>query len=174
MLTLSLLRHGQSAPDDAVTDDHERPLSSGGRTDAEAIGAYLAAHGPRPDLVLCSSAVRARQTLAIVLAQLGEPAVEVIVKEGLYLASATAMLAAVRQTAGRLGSLLLVGHNPGMHALALELTGSGLRRDIAAMAMKFPTCGLAVLTFATGDWTELRPASGQLVKFVPPGALSTG
>ncbi|MCL4767705.1 MAG: histidine phosphatase family protein [Hyphomicrobiaceae bacterium] len=172
MLTLSLLRHGKSSRDDPEPDDHQRPLASHGRADAEAVGAYIAAHGPRPELMLCSSAIRARQTLEIVLQELGAPAVDVVLEPALYLAPATAMLACLRQTAGQVRSVLLVGHNPGMHALALELTGSGLRRDIASMATKFPTCGLAVLTFETEDWALVRPAAGRLALFLHPGWLA--
>ena len=172
MLTLLLLRHGKSSWDDAELDDHERPLSARGRSAAEAMGAYLATHGPRPDFVISSSAVRARQTLDRVLLQLGPPAPGATIEPELYLAPASTMLDHVRRTGAEIRSLMLIGHNPGMHALALELTGSGLRRDIASMAIKFPTCGLAVLTFDTDAWTDVRPASGRLELFLPPRSLA--
>ncbi len=169
MLTLSLLRHGKSSWDeDGELEDHERPLTRRGRSAARAMGAYIAAHGPRPDRVLCSSAARNRQTLDEVLTELGSPAPDVAVEPELYLAPATAMLDHVRRTGAGVRSLMLIGHNPGLHALALELTGCGLRRDIASMAVKFPSCGLAVLTFEASDWAEVRPASGRLVLFLPP------
>lgn len=172
MLTLLLLRHGKSSWDDAGLDDHERPLSARGRRAAEAMGAYLTTHGPRPDFVISSSAVRTCQTLDRVLLQLGPPTPGVAVEPELYLATASAMLDRVRRTGTEIRSLMLIGHNPGMHALALELTGNGLRRDIASMAIKFPTCALAVLTFETGDWPNVRPASGRLELFLQPRSLA--
>lgn len=136
------------------------------------MGTYLAMHGPRPDFVISSSAVRARQTLDRVLLQLGPPAPGVAVEPELYLATASEMLDRVRRAGAEIRNLMLIGHNPGMHALALELTGNGLRRDIASMAVKFPTCGLAVLTFETDDWANVRPASGRLELFLPPRSLA--
>lgn len=172
MLTLSLLRHGKSAWDDPKLDDHERPLARRGRVAAEEMGAYIAAHGLRPDLVLCSSAVRTRQTLNQMLIQLGPPAPKTVIERALYLATPTTMLACVRRTASEAQHLMLIGHNPGMHALALDLAGSGLRRDIASMAIKYPTCALAVLTFEAEDWAEIRPAAGRLLLFMPPRSLA--
>ena len=172
MLKLSLLRHGKSAWDDPKLQDHDRPLARRGRAAAEEIGAYMAAHGPKPDLVLCSSAVRARQTLNLVLVRLGAPAPKVTIEPALYLATPTTMLASVRRTAGHVRHLAVIGHNPGMHALALDLTGSGERREIASMAMKYPTCALAVLTFEIDDWADVRPASGRLELFVVPRSLA--
>lgn len=172
MLTLSLLRHGKSAWDDPTLDDHERPLAQRGKSAAEEMGAYMVAHGLRPDLVLCSSAVRTRQTLNQVLARLAAPAPKVAMEPALYTATPTSMLACIRGTAPEVRHLAIIGHNPGMHALALDLTGSGLRRDIASMAVKFPTCALAVLTFEADNWTDIRPAAGRLVRYVLPRSLA--
>lgn len=171
MLTLSLLRHGKSSWAETNLDDHERPLAERGRSAAETMGAFMADRGLRPDFVLCSTAERARATLRLVLTRLGPPAPEVVHDPGLYLAAATTLLSRLRQARSGVRHQLLVGHNPGLHALALELTGIGLRRDIATMAMKFPTCGLAVITFESEDWGQLRPAAGRLELFMPPRRL---
>lgn len=173
MLTLSLLRHGKSSWDDPDVDDHERPLAERGRNAARDIGGVIGARRPPPDLVLCSSALRARETLEIALAQRGSATPEVVIQELLYLAPATVLLGLVRKTARTVRHLLIVGHNPGLHALALDLTGCGLRRDIASMALKFPTCALAMLTFEADDWAEVRPAAGRLALFVAPGSLAS-
>lgn len=172
MLTLSLLRHGKSSWDDCDLDDHERPLSERGRTAAEIIGDHIAGHGLMPDHIICSSALRAHETLQIVLSRLGLPSPETTLEPSLYLATATGLLGIVRQTARTVRHLLVIGHNPGMHALALDLTGSGLHRDITSLALKFPTCALAVLTFEADDWAEVRPAAGRLTLFVAPSALA--
>lgn len=172
MLTLSLLRHGKSSWDDPDLGDHDRPLAERGRAAARIVGDYMAEHGLVPELVLCSTAVRTRETLEILLSRLGPNAPETVIEAALYLAPATVMLGVIRETARTARHLLVVGHNPGMHALALDLTGSGLRREIASMAVKFPTCALAVLTFEADDWTEIRPAAGRLMLFVAPPTLA--
>lgn len=166
MLTLSLLRHGQSSWDDPDLNDHERPLSKHGRNAAEIISDYIAEHGLVPDYILCSTAVRARETLDVLLSRLGSLQPEIVLEPALYLATPTAMLGIIRETARSVRHLMIIGHNPGLHALALDLTGSGLRRDITSMAVKFPSGALAVLTFEENDWTEIRPAAGRLVQFV--------
>ena len=82
------------------------------------------------------------------------------------------MLEIVQRTPPTVQHLLVLGHNPGLHGLSLNLTGSGLRRNIATMAIKFPTCALAVLTFDVTSWTEVRPAKGRLTRFVLPRTLA--
>lgn len=168
MLTLSLLRHGKSSWDDPDLDDRERPLAERGREAARIMRDTIAARCLPPDLVLCSSALRARETLEIAISESDPAAPQVVIEEALYLAPATVLLGLVRKTARTARHLLIVGHNPGLHALALDLTGHGLRRDIASMAVKFPTCALAVLTFESDDWAEVRPAAGRLALFVAP------
>lgn len=172
MLTLSLLRHGKSSRDDTDLDDHERPLADRGRRAAASMGAYIAGHGLAPDLVICSSALRARETLDILLSQLAPPEPQTVIEPVLYMASASLMMQVIRQTATGVRHLLIVAHNPGLHGLALDLTGSGLRRDIASMAVKFPTCALAVLAFETDNWEDVRPAAGRLDRFVPARSLA--
>lgn len=168
MLTLSLLRHGKSSWDDPDLDDFDRPLAKRGAKAAAAMGRYLARENLKPDLVLCSSAVRARATLALVLPELGLPAPEVVYDDALYLATPAVLLGRLRKLDGAVKHVLLVGHNPGLHALALELTGDGNRRNISALATKFPTAGLAVIGIPGGRWDALRPASGRLERFVTP------
>jgi phosphohistidine phosphatase len=172
MVTLSLLRHGKSSWEDSDLSDHDRPLAAIGRRAAADVGAYIASHDLIPDLILCSSALRARETLDCILPKLGSHKPKVEIEPALYLAPATRMLHVVRQTPASVRHLLLLAHNPGLHGLALDLTGRGLRRDIASMAMKFPTCALAVLTFETDNWHDVHPAAGHLDRFVAPRSLA--
>lgn len=172
MLTLSLLRHGKSSWDDPDLADHQRPLADRGRRAAREIGAYIARSGLIPDLILHSDAARAVETLEHLLPQLRPPPPELHSEPALYLAPASAMLEIVRKTLPTVRHLLVLGHNPGMHGLALELTENGLRRDITSMALKYPTCALAVLSFDVETWIEVRPASGRLTRFVQPRSLA--
>ncbi|PZN15916.1 MAG: histidine phosphatase family protein [Proteobacteria bacterium] len=172
MLTLSLLRHGKSSWDDPDLEDRLRPLADRGRRAARKMGAYMERHGLVPGLILYSDAVRTIETLELVLSEFPPPRPPAQPEPALYLAPASTMLEFVQRTPPTVQHLLVLGHNPGMHGLALHLTGSGLRRDIATMATKFPTCALAVLTFDAISWSEVRTAGGRLNRFVLPRTLA--
>ncbi|HXF54451.1 MAG TPA: histidine phosphatase family protein [Hyphomicrobiaceae bacterium] len=172
MLTLSLLRHAKSSWSDPELDDHERPLAKRGIKDAPRIGRFMAAAKLVPDLVLCSGAVRTRATLTLVLAELPHTPAEILYEEDLYLAAPAAMLARLSKVKLPARHVLMVGHNPGLQALALELTGEGARKGLAGLAGKFPTGALAVIDFDLGSWSALRAASGRLRLFVTPRRLA--
>jgi phosphohistidine phosphatase len=171
MLTLSLLRHAKSSWADPELDDHDRPLAKRGTKAAGAMGAFIAKAGLRPDLILCSGAVRTRATLALVMPELGRPPPQVIFDDDLYMAAPAALLGRVQQAKSDARHVMLIGHNPGLHALALELTGKSNLKNVEALATKFPTCGLAVLTFKARKWSEIRPGAGTLDLFMTPRRL---
>src|SRR5262245_3633053 len=120
MLTLLLLRHGKSSWDDPALEDFDRPLSKRGIKASRLMGSYLGTEGPRPDLILCSSAARTRETLALVLEEMAGPPPKVQYEEGLYLATPTVLAGRLRRIPKGGRHVMLVGHNPGMQALALE------------------------------------------------------
>jgi phosphohistidine phosphatase len=171
MRTLLLLRHAKSSWDLSGLDDHERPLNKRGTRDAPAMGAWIEEHALRPDIVLCSDAVRARATLALVLPELGGKTPEVRYEPRLYLAEPAAIVEVLSHVEAKHGHCMIVGHNPGLHALALGLVGDGDRKAICALAMKLPTCGLSVIDFQTVDWTSVKPGLGRLRAFVAPKLL---
>lgn len=171
MRTLLLLRHAKSSWDDPCLDDHERPLNRRGTRDAPRIGAWIAEHRLRPDLVLCSDAVRARATLSLVLAELEAPAPKVVFEPRLYLAEPAAIIEVVKRAEPSASHCMVVGHNPGLHALALGLSAAGARKDLAALAMKMPTASLAVIELDIEAWSALRPGGGRLAAFVTPRDL---
>ncbi len=172
MLTLSLLRHAKSSWDDPRLDDHERPLTKRGIKDAPRIATWLADHDLRPDLVLCSSAMRTRATLALLLSAWAEPPPDSRVEDALYLADPARLLAVVHTASPGARQVLVIAHNPGLHALALELTGGGQRKAVAGLAAGFPTSALAVLTFEAKDWSEVHRGAGRLEHFVTPRGLA--
>ncbi len=170
MLTLSLLRHAKSSWADPALDDHDRPLAKRGVKAMPLVAKYMRREELAPDLVLCSDAMRTRATLALLLAEFDKPSPRLIYDETLYLAPPRAIVSAVSEHEAK--HILVVGHNPGLHALALELVGDGNRKMLAALAREFPTAALAVLTFDVEKWSEVAPASGHLSHFTTPRRLA--
>ena len=171
MLTLSLLRHGKSSWDDIGSRDFDRPLSPRGSEAVPRIGRAMRDAKLKPSLILCSDAVRTRQTLDLILPELGSPKPTVTYDEKLYLAPPISMLQFIHKLPARDQHVLMVGHTPGHHLLALELAGSGDATALAALSEKFPTAGLAVLTFKTNDWRDVAPGTGTLIHFLTPRTL---
>ncbi|WBT39767.1 SixA phosphatase family protein [Hyphomicrobium sp. DMF-1] len=173
MLTLSILRHAKSSWSDPELDDHDRPLAKRGAKAIPALAKFIRHEKLRPTLALCSDAMRTRATLTLLLAELGPPAPRVVYDEALYLASPEVMRTVLGQYAEDEPHVLLVGHNPGLHALALELAGDGDRKTLAALAQEFPTGALAVLTFKASSWKDITSASGHLEHFTTPRRLES-
>lgn len=172
MLTLSLLRHAKSSWDDPALDDFDRPLAKRGIAAARRMGGYFRANDLTPGIILCSDAVRARQTLDLVLPHLSiKPAV--IHERDLYLASPGALLERLRKLDAKAAHhALLIGHDPGMHLLARDLVASGEPGQVQALERKFPTAALAVIVFRVREWSRLAPAKGRLKLFVTPKMLA--
>ena len=126
MLTLSLLRHAKSSWSNPTLPDRDRPLATRGVTDAPLMGKAMAERGIDPELVLCSSARRTRDTLALVLPELRvEP--KVIYEDALYHAAPEAMLEMLHAVQPGANRVMLVGHNPEIQAFALDLVGAGAK-----------------------------------------------
>ncbi|HEU5485060.1 MAG TPA: histidine phosphatase family protein [Microlunatus sp.] len=163
---LYLLRHAKSAWDQPLTD-HERPLARRGSRDARAAGRLLADRGWRPDLVLCSTAVRTRQTWQRASAS-GALAGAVRFVDAIYEASVEQLLALVRQSPDDVGSLMLIGHGPGLPGLAGSLGARPEPHEAwARMDRKYPTSGLAVLRLP-GRWADAAAGGAELVAFEVP------
>ncbi|QXE33520.1 histidine phosphatase family protein [Streptomyces sp. GMY02] len=168
---LIVLRHAKSAWPEMVAD-HERPLAPRGRRDAPAAGKWLAKSGYRPDLVVCSTSRRTRETWDLAAARLGtEP--RLIHDRRAYEASAAELLRLVREsprrvrTSGPVRTLLLVGHQPGVQDLVLSLAGRDEGDCLARAREKFPTSAIAVLALS-GSWEALAPGTATLTDFAVP------
>jgi phosphohistidine phosphatase len=169
MKTLWLLRHAKASPGADGQADRDRPLNARGREAAGRIGRYLAARGVRPDLVLCSPSLRTRETIELVAGQLGSvPAIEF--EEQLYLASERTLLEQIGRASDDLASLLLVGHNPGLEQLALELAARGNAGALDRMREKFPTGALAGFSAPAPRWRQFARGC-ELVTFVTPKSI---
>jgi len=174
MRRLMLLRHAKTESESPSGRDQDRRLDERGERDAAEIGGWIGRHPPFPDSVMVSPAVRARQTWEFASETMKEraplPRVEMIA--ALYGANPTQLLRTVRMaSATDPKRLMLVGHNPGMHELALALAGSGDAKGRQALADNLPTCGLVVFDFAVDDWNDVGFRRGKLMLFVSPRLL---
>ena len=174
MRRLMLFRHAKTETDAPSGRDQDRRLDERGHRDAAEVGGWIGRHPPFPDLVQVSPAVRARQTWEIAWEAMKDhaplPPVELV--DELYGADPAQLLRTIRMAeASDPNRLMLVGHNPGMHELALALAGSGDAAARKALADNLPTAGLAVFDFATNDWTDVAFRRGRLVLFVTPKLL---
>lgn len=172
MRQLLLFRHAKSSWDDARLTDHARPLNLRGRKAADAMAAEMRELGLAPDVVLVSSARRTLQTLEALQPLDGSPIIEVM--DDLYLAPWPAMLDVLRRLPQTARSAMVIGHNPGLHDLALALMGpAGAALGSAAaqrLAAGFPTGALAEFTLAA-PWGQLGEGGGRLVRFLAPRDL---
>jgi phosphohistidine phosphatase len=167
MLTLSLLRHAKSSWKDPTLPDHDRPLNTRGKAEAPVMGKAIAKHGLDPDLVLCSTARRTRDTLELVLPELkAEP--KIVYEDGLYHGTPAEMLDLLHEVAARTSQVLLVGHNPELQSFALDLIGSGSKQLKARLEAKLPTAGLVVLRLPAEAWEDVAINSGKLELFLTP------
>jgi phosphohistidine phosphatase len=161
--TLLLMRHAKSGYPDGVPD-HDRPLAPRGIREAGLAGEWLRAHVPTVDAVLCSTATRARQTL-------DKTGIDAPVRysERLYDATPGTMIEEINETADDTGTLLVIGHEPTMSALALILADDD-GTDVAVLeriSTKFPTSAIAVLAVPCG-WKGLEPGRAALTGFEVP------
>ncbi len=167
MHCLYLLRHAKSSWSDPTLPDHERPLSPRGRRDAKRIAGHLLEHGVTPELVLCSTSKRTRETLELVRPALGAATVEL--EPELYGASAQTLLERVRAVPESVASVMLIGHNPGLEDLALFLASAG--PELERLETKFPTAALATLMRPAATWSRLSGADAVLAAYVVPKQL---
>lgn len=159
MKTLYLLRHAKSDWSDPSLDDHDRPLNRRGKRARELIAAHVA--GWPVDLVVCSTAVRARATAKPVVAALG---CELQFEPAIYEASAGNLLEVVQHLPDEAGAVMLVGHNPGFEILTSVLCGD---------SPAYPTAALGTITLDVQHWAGAEPGSGRLTALVAPADLES-
>jgi phosphohistidine phosphatase len=176
MHQLLLLRHAKSSWDDKSQPDRDRPLNARGQRAAAAMRAAIRELGLEPNLVLLSPSRRTRETLEALEPWDEAPLIEPV--EAIYLASAPQLLSVLHGVAETVRSVMLIGHNPGMHELALMLVGPhppdglshAVRKAAERLATAFPTGALAEFS-VPGPWSQLNEGSTQLVRFLRPRDL---
>ena len=170
MKRLWLLRHAKSSWDHPGLADADRPLAPRGRRAADVLAAHLAAAEVRPTVVLCSSSLRTRETLAAILPALGD-ALEIRIEPALYGAGAAQLLDQLRQVSNKASSAMLIAHNPGIQDLALGLAGGG--PAMAGLREKFPTGALATLELDVERWRDLDHGTTTATTLVTPRSLES-
>ena len=172
MRQLLLLRHAKSSWDDRELPDHERPLNPRGRRAAAAMRDAMERLGLAPDLVLVSTSKRTLQTLEALEPWADTPLVDRM--EVLYNASATQLLGTVREVNQTVRSVMLVAHNPGIHELAMDLsgarTGNYADATLHRLVEAYPSGALTEFTIP-GPWHELDAGKARLVRFLCPRDL---
>jgi phosphohistidine phosphatase len=172
MRQLLLLRHAKSSWDDAATSDRDRPLNARGRRSAAVMRQAMRDLGLAPDVVLVSTARRTMETLEALEPWDEMPLVEPM--DSLYLATPLQLGAALHGVAETVRSVLLIGHNPGLHDFAVSLAGrsmmAGGSEAARGLAAGYPTGALAEFVVA-GSWWDLREGGGRLVRFLTPRML---
>ncbi len=168
MKHLFLLRHAKAVKSDGFANDRDRPLDPQGIADIGALQHTLRQRPFAPERVLCSSVVRTRQTLEPFVTDGLLPDAEVIFDPSLYMGLASHLFALLHEQPDTFSSLLIVGHNPGLHQLALSLAGQGEEMDLQLLARIFPPLSCVTLSFEAARWQDISLASGTLDGFLFP------
>jgi len=167
MKSLYLLHHAKSSWNDASLDDHDRPLSERGRHAAKMMARYLKRSKITPDLVICSTTVRAIQTLDPIVKAVNP--VAIILKREIYAGTQQGLWEQLRKIPESAKSVLLIGHNPALQNLALELAQADKLLPFARE--KFPTCAMARFRFH-GAWKSSEPHGAALASFIAPKTIA--
>jgi phosphohistidine phosphatase len=168
MKTLYVLRHAKAERDAPSGEDYDRPLAARGRDDAARLGKVLKKNLTNwPDIIVSSPSARTLETVEHLTAAWSKPPA-IQTDEKLYLAPASRLLETVRKLSDTAGSAMLVGHNPGMEELAIQLANKVASDALYRMRTKFPTCALATFEISTDSWARVSPDLARLVSFSTP------
>ncbi len=161
MKRLFLLRHAKTG---FGLSDQTRPLAERGKQEAFWLGQYLNKADLLPEYILCSSAVRAQESLSQLLSG-AETDITQSIRDDLYLASGQNMAGLVRTLTSAINSAMIIGHNPGLSLLFQDLVADSAN---AGTGVNYPTCAVGILDFDINDWSDLKSKSGQVVEFIIP------
>jgi phosphohistidine phosphatase len=171
MRRLLLLRHAKAERSRPGERDHDRRLAERGRRDAPKLGAYMAKHGYLPDHVVVSTSARTRETWSLVAETMsGKP--KVVFDERIYESTPHALLQVIKETGPRVHTLLMIGHNPSMQELAVQLIATGDIETRQRLQEGLPTSGLAIIEFAVDRWDRVHAQAGRLEHFITPRSIA--
>ena len=157
--SLILFRHGKSDWNADYSSDHQRPLAPRGVNAAKTMGKLLSASQNLPDLIICSTAFRARQTLDLAY-QSGNWNSEIEFSDALYGCNCSTIITILQQLKIAKNSVMLVGHEPTWSSLTSLLIGGG--------SIRFPTAAMARIDFNCSQWQSIRAEAGELRWLLQP------
>jgi phosphohistidine phosphatase len=170
MRRVLLLRHARADRAPLGARDIDRALTGQGREEAARIGAYLARHTLLPDRAMVSSAARSQETWALAAATLTAPP-PVEAERRVYDASAEALFDLIKCMEQSIRTLIIVGHNPGLHECAVRLVASGDVDARTRLNQELPPAGLVAIDFMFDSWAQLAPHTGRLERFITPKSI---
>lgn len=170
MKRLAVLRHAKSSWDQQQLEDFARPLSARGREAAKRMGVELTRRGLGFDYVIASPAARVRETIDGVKEKFELPA-SVLFEQRIYLADEQQLLSIIRELSEDVRLPLIVGHNPGLERLIVELTREDEDHLRERVARKFPTGAFALLELPATRWPEIKNGSGKIAELILPRDL---
>ena len=170
MRTLTVLRHAKSSWDDPNLDDFDRPLNPRGWKAARRIGRELKQRKIKFDYAVASPAARVRETIDGFIEGYGQPDFEIRFEPRIYEATVRTLLDLICGLPETAAAALLVGHNPGLERLVVELAQDGNKRR-EQVAEKFPTAAVAIFELPARRWNEVRTGSGRIVELIVPKEL---
>ncbi|UTW55293.1 histidine phosphatase family protein [Kordiimonas sp. SCSIO 12610] len=170
MKKLYLMRHAKSDWDDFTLDDHDRPLNERGRNNATQMGQYIAKNDIQIDLIYCSTAVRTRETLKLLVQQTDLKCPKEF-RADIYEASSTTLMSIIQNCPEKYKNIMLVGHNPGMHILGLTLTAAQKSLHRQQLERHLPTGTLQDITLNVDTFNEAVEDCGVLNNLVRPKTL---
>ena len=169
MKTIFLLRHAKSSWDNTKLEDFDRPLATRGIKSCKKIGKFFKKKKLVPDIVYCSTAVRAKQTWDLIN-RIVEKKKNIIYEDQLYMANSSIFMNFVKKTNDNFKTLMIVSHNPGIESFCLELSKEN-NEYINDIKTKYPTGSLAILKVNLKKWSEIRYESGIIYEFIKPRKL---
>lgn len=170
MLHLYLYRHAKSSWKSGQGTDFDRPLNARGYAAATAMACHLAESGAEPALVLCSAALRARETLAKAIPVFSHD-YRISMENKLYLADPPVLLERIKSLPAEATHCMIIGHNPGLHQISQLLATEGATDAMQKLRAKFPTAAVAEIMFDERQWADVGPGTGYLRRFVTPRDL---
>lgn len=162
MKTIILMRHAKSREATRGQDDRGRPLHPEGIATALAQQAIVQELRLQPELVLCSDAERTRETYVLCTEEWLVHQHQAVFDGQLYMATATKLFQIVQGQDDHYSNLLIIGHNPGLHQLALALVGEANQESLIGLSQRFPPAGIVVLSFNVNGWAKVGLSSGIL------------
>tara|TARA_Y100001970_G_C14159549_1_gene817679 strand:+ start:832 stop:1407 length:576 start_codon:yes stop_codon:yes gene_type:complete len=168
--SLILMRHAKSSWDNSYKDDFDRPLNSRGKENAQMVAKHIHSLGFKPELTLCSSAARCKQTLELIIPYFPTK-MHIRYLDELYLAPERTILEMIKSIELSINQMLVIGHNPGLSDLSQSLIYSSNKKNDYFETQQFPTSAASIFEMSINNWLNLKLSDSKIIDFVTPKKL---